>query len=160
MPYGWVKPDIALEHKGVKVYYIYRNDDIDDVARTYWFGYSDQCDDSGRDSFDVRDFDCFDPFISPLENVRKAIDLGGLTQDGVQIIDPTKTKRFKVHLVVEYTGNTIVDVPSYYTKDQAIEWAKNHIQELQITDRAEYVPDSEMVDCDGCEFIFDKQEHR
>jgi hypothetical protein len=36
MPYRWVDPEFALEHKGVKVYHVYKDDDIRDPL-VYWF---------------------------------------------------------------------------------------------------------------------------
>lgn len=56
MPYKevWLPPEVFLEHKGVKVYHVYKNNDADQGIRHFWYGLSPQCSDEGN-SFDVRD---------------------------------------------------------------------------------------------------------
>ncbi|MGI9951950.1 hypothetical protein V3F56_06245 [Moorellaceae bacterium AZ2] len=55
MPYKeiWLPPEIFWEYKGVKVYHVYKNDDLDQGVRLFWYGLSPQCSDT-ENSFDVR----------------------------------------------------------------------------------------------------------
>ncbi|MDA8140773.1 MAG: hypothetical protein M0036_19165 [Desulfobacteraceae bacterium] len=50
MPYAYVEPEVYLTHRGIHVYYTYRNDNADEPRR-YWFS----TDASEDFSFDVRD---------------------------------------------------------------------------------------------------------
>jgi hypothetical protein len=62
MPYQteWVEPERLLEHKGVTVFYTYRNDNLDESLLDYWFtldaecGDVDQCENC-QHVFDVRE---------------------------------------------------------------------------------------------------------
>lgn len=55
MPYKevWLPPEIFLEHRGVRIYHVYKNDDVGQGVRHFWYGLSPWCSDE-RDSFDVR----------------------------------------------------------------------------------------------------------
>jgi hypothetical protein len=61
MPYKtvWLEPEVFVEHKGVKVYHVYRNDDVDQGVRMFWYGLSPHCLDEWNNIeekvFDVRD---------------------------------------------------------------------------------------------------------
>jgi hypothetical protein len=33
----WVDPELAVQHRGLKVYHVYRNNDVDQGRRTYWY---------------------------------------------------------------------------------------------------------------------------
>ncbi len=63
MPYKTlsVSPGVFLTYRDVKVYHVYKNDDIDQGARVYWYGLSPYCseDSFSRNTeegcFDVRD---------------------------------------------------------------------------------------------------------
>ena len=96
MPYRtfWVEPCIALEHNGVTIYHVYKNDDIDDVIRSFVYGYDVNCTDDGDFTFDVRELPFYDkqkhdqlPYDDREEYIfsviRQAIDEGILTQDGI-----------------------------------------------------------------------------
>jgi hypothetical protein len=91
MPYAWMKPEVALEYKGVMIYHIYKNDNYDEGRRTFLFGYSEDCDDNGTDSFDVRDLAKMIGMPSPesWEEIKAvliaAIDKGVLTQEGIKV---------------------------------------------------------------------------
>ncbi len=54
MPMQWVPPEVALEYKGVTIYHVYKNDDMEQGARTFWFGTSPDCSDENEKSFDIR----------------------------------------------------------------------------------------------------------
>lgn len=53
MPYTWIEPEVALEHKDVKVYHTYKDDFLDQGANTYWFVMDPT--ESEDEWFDVRD---------------------------------------------------------------------------------------------------------
>lgn len=70
---AWCDPEVFMEHNGVTVYQTYKDDDIQQGAKTYWF----TCDSTSDDhSFDVRDFktpsrgriDACPPFLSARSN--------------------------------------------------------------------------------------------
>ena len=57
MPFGtvrWVKPKVFLTHKGVKVYHVYEEDEIDNGARTFSYTLDVRGGDTEGD-FDVRE---------------------------------------------------------------------------------------------------------
>lgn len=39
----WVEPEVLLTHRGVTVYYTYKNDDFDQGIRRYWFTVNANC---------------------------------------------------------------------------------------------------------------------
>lgn len=56
MPYAtvWMPPEIYISHRGIPIYYIYRNDDLDQGPLEYWYGWS--VDSTTEDKcFDIRD---------------------------------------------------------------------------------------------------------
>lgn len=57
MPYKEVRvpAELVLEHRGVRVYRVYRNDEVDQGPRTYWYGLSPYCSEQAGECFDVRD---------------------------------------------------------------------------------------------------------
>lgn len=58
MPYKtiWVEPEVFLEHNGVTVYHTYKDDDIEEGARCYWFTLQ-ELGGEYEGAFDVRDLD-------------------------------------------------------------------------------------------------------
>jgi hypothetical protein len=93
MPYQTmiVEAEPYLEHNGVIIYHVYKNDDIDDTIRTYCF-VTDPYHGENED-FDIRDAGIAPDFI--LDQIKKndieawiklalkaAIDQGLITQDG------------------------------------------------------------------------------
>jgi hypothetical protein len=76
MPYRseWVPAELALEHKGVRVYHTYRNDEMEAGAKIYWFVLD--AEDSFDDAFDVRDLAVPREVSDPFERLRTAVDLG------------------------------------------------------------------------------------
>lgn len=89
MPTKWISPKKFLTHKGVTIYHVYKNDEIDQGARIYWYGWCEDCYDD-RNSFDVRDLP--NPNQCVIETVagrkallREAIDAGILTDEGVTL---------------------------------------------------------------------------
>jgi len=59
MPYKeeWVDPEVFLEHKGITIYHIYKNDNIDQGERTYHYTTDIEEGERGDSAFDVRDLD-------------------------------------------------------------------------------------------------------
>jgi hypothetical protein len=57
MPYIWEDAAVFLEHGGVTVYHIYKNDLRESGCRTYWYGLTPDCSDGGYEGgeFDVRE---------------------------------------------------------------------------------------------------------
>lgn len=78
MPTQYVDPEPLFQHKGVTIYPIYRHDEVDDVRRQYWYGYSPCCSDDGVDSFDIRDLLGFRESVNHEAFIKQAIDDGQL----------------------------------------------------------------------------------
>ncbi len=78
MPTRWVDPEPLFEHQGVTIYPIWRRDDLDDVRRTYWYGYSPLCSDDGTDAFDIRDVEGFREGVEHVQFLKAAIEDGRL----------------------------------------------------------------------------------
>lgn len=51
MPYQWVKPEVFMQHNGVTVYHVYKNDHWEDGVRDCWYAL---CEDD-ESIFDYRD---------------------------------------------------------------------------------------------------------
>lgn len=91
MPYAWVEPEVFMQHDGVTIYHIYKDDDFDGVARAYWYGTRPSCSDSGSGEggeFDVRDLPDVKGASADDEEgrrtiIRAAIDRRLLTEDGI-----------------------------------------------------------------------------
>jgi len=89
MPIDWVAAEKFLTHRDVTVYHVYKNDEIAQGPRTYWYGWrEDSCDE--RDSFDVRELPNTNHHNTETNAGRKAliresIDAGILTEEGVSL---------------------------------------------------------------------------
>lgn len=75
MPYRtqWVDPELVLEHKGVKVFHTYVNDDLDKGMENYAYtlnGY--------EEGFDIEYLKAFHPDLLHETVLRLAIDSGEL----------------------------------------------------------------------------------
>lgn len=94
MPTINVKAAVALRYKNIRIYHIYKNDDMGagDI-RMYWFGLnpyaSDDCD---EDSFDVRELPNYtecpqgkDEYKHNGAIIRGAIDAGIIYKDGDEV---------------------------------------------------------------------------
>jgi hypothetical protein len=59
MPYStqWVEPELLLDHQGVKVYRVYKNDELEQGAQEYHFTLDPEDEDAyeSTETFDVRD---------------------------------------------------------------------------------------------------------
>lgn len=69
MPYVWVEPETFLEHNGVIIYHVYKNDNINDV-RSCWY----TIDITENSAFDIRDLPEYDDTLEHEEILRRAID--------------------------------------------------------------------------------------
>jgi hypothetical protein len=91
MPYQteWVDPDLAVEHEGLKVYHTYRNNDVDQGCRTYWYTTDPKLgeNDDSPYVFDIRDIYA-EATEHPIDNdlveslralLHRAVDEGRLT---------------------------------------------------------------------------------
>jgi len=62
MPFSseWVPPEEYMSHAGVTVYHVYKDDDVEQGARTYWYTVNPEGgdnDDEEEGVFDIREFD-------------------------------------------------------------------------------------------------------
>lgn len=92
MAYVWEDNPLFLSYNGVDVYYIFRNDFESEGVREYWYGLTPAGSDNGGDAcnptFDVRDLSTWGSIVdvgeeSVKEAIRRAIDIGELTQEGI-----------------------------------------------------------------------------
>ncbi|MDN5375446.1 MAG: hypothetical protein PWQ39_486 [Thermacetogenium sp.] len=90
MPYDWVEAPLFFEHKGVKVYHLYKNDIMDNGTYKYWYAPYPWSSDGDQENFDVRDLAKALHLPEPesqeeIQNVlRQAVDAGLLTENGVK----------------------------------------------------------------------------
>ena len=87
MPYQeiYVPAAVAVEHGGVTVYHTYKDNDVDQGSRSYWFALKEDADETDADdTFDVRALPNWRPQDKDREGceeyvfaiLREAIDLG------------------------------------------------------------------------------------
>lgn len=57
MPYEtiYVPAELFMEHNGVKLYYTYKDNDVQNGTRTYWYDNIENSDDEGTTAVDVRE---------------------------------------------------------------------------------------------------------
>jgi len=83
-----VEPEVFMQHKGITIYHVYSDDDVDCGKRDWCFGYREDCTDDGFGTFDVEKLPDYDDACDTDEQVqaviRKAVDAGILTQDGLK----------------------------------------------------------------------------
>ena len=69
----WVDPELVLEHRGVRVFHTYKDDDVNQGQRRYWYTINPQCgvadslceDQPCRHVFDVRALSTWHPPAEP-----------------------------------------------------------------------------------------------
>ena len=88
--YEDVAAAVAFTYKGIDIYHVYKNDDIDERVRNYYFTTEKYgCPDMGGDpAFDVRDLPTYSAAsgscVKQIERaIHNAIDQGILTQEGL-----------------------------------------------------------------------------
>ena len=105
MPYVWEDAAVFIEHSGVTVYHICKNDMRESGYRTYWYGLTPHCSDHPRygggagGEFDVRELEEYvvSTSYSSEQNIeqaiRSAIDNGKMSNEEPYLIsDCTSTK--------------------------------------------------------------------
>lgn len=63
-----------------------------------------------------------------------------------------KTKRLHVTLLYRCVRDSGIDVDENLSLNEAIEYAKEHIREIELPMNYEYVMDSEEIDEENCDF--------
>lgn len=112
MPLKWIKPQVFMRYKGIKVYYTYP-DDVFEFYSEYWFSF-DEDETRDHDMFDVRDI-AIDCGITPFDihnpadmkrAIRKALDEGRLLYCMPTLVAEEYYERFGpfVHTVPEERG--------------------------------------------------------
>lgn len=66
-------------------------------------------------------------------------------------------KRLNVTIQCMAVYNSSIEVPEGMTLEEAIEYAKNHLNEIPL-EELEYVADSDVLDEDNCDFEEDEEE--
>lgn len=66
-----------------------------------------------------------------------------------------KTLNVTIQCMAVY--NSSIEVPEEMTLEEAIEYAKNHLNEIPL-EELEYVADSDILDEDNCDFEEDDEE--
>lgn len=61
-------------------------------------------------------------------------------------------KRLNVTITCSMVGNSSIMVPDDMSIEEAIEYAKNHINEIPIPENLEYICDSDIIDEYNCDF--------
>lgn len=61
-------------------------------------------------------------------------------------------KRLAVTVNCMAVYNSFIDVPDSMDIDEAIKYAKEHLSDIPIINRPEYVSDSDELDEENCEF--------
>ena len=63
-----------------------------------------------------------------------------------------KTKTFNFGIYWQVYGNTSVEVPIDYTTEKAMEYVREHWDDVDLPGNGEYVQDSDEPDFDCCDF--------
>ena len=61
-------------------------------------------------------------------------------------------KTLNVTIICKTVFNSHLEVPDDMTLEEAIEYAKKHLNECHIESELEYIPDSDELDEDNCNF--------
>ena len=61
-------------------------------------------------------------------------------------------KRLDITVNCMAVYNSFIDVPDDMDIDEAIEYAKEHLSDVPIPEGLEWVPDSDVLDEENCEF--------
>lgn len=61
-------------------------------------------------------------------------------------------KKLNVTIVFSSVGMSHIMVPDDFTIEQAIQYAKNHINEIPTPNESEYICDSDEIDEENCDF--------
>jgi len=80
MPMSWEPPEIFVEHKGVIIFHVYKDDEMQNGQREYWYTTSESGGEGSGFEFDVRELPEYDS-TDHEGTVKKAIEAGLLIQD-------------------------------------------------------------------------------
>ena len=80
MPQGWTPPEEFLTHKDVTIYHVYKDDDMDQGARDFWYTTCESGGEGSEYEFDVRELPDYDE-ADHAGTVKAAIEAGLLVQD-------------------------------------------------------------------------------
>ena len=61
-------------------------------------------------------------------------------------------KKLNVTIFCQAIYNSSIQVPDEYTLEQALEYAKKHINEIPVASDLEYIADSDILDEENCDF--------
>lgn len=61
-------------------------------------------------------------------------------------------KKLNVTIVCQASFTSSIQVPDNYTLEEAKEYAKEHVREIPIMSELEYIPDSDILDEENCDF--------
>ena len=77
MPYGWIDPEVFVEYNGMTVYHVYKDDEISQGCREFWYT-TDLCGGDCNDpfAFDVRELPTYADGKSHRQVIWEAIDAG------------------------------------------------------------------------------------
>lgn len=64
----------------------------------------------------------------------------------------------KLNVTIEFAkvGVSSIMVPDNFTLEEAIEYAKEHINEIPLPSQSDYISDSDIIDEDNCNFDEDE----
>lgn len=79
MPFEWVEPELAVEYKGKKIYYLYRCDLVEQGKLKYWFTTDIHGSDGDEFAFDIREFDYPKELVVEYQKLEWLIDNDKLT---------------------------------------------------------------------------------
>lgn len=80
MPREWVPPEEFVSHKGISIFHVYKDDEMQNGPREFWYTTSENDGEGSGFEFDVRNLPDYDS--SDHEGtVKKAIEAGLLIQD-------------------------------------------------------------------------------
>ena len=61
-------------------------------------------------------------------------------------------KKLNVTIVCQASFTSSIQIPDNYTLEEAKEYAKEHVREIPIMSELEYIPDSDILDEENCDF--------
>lgn len=61
-------------------------------------------------------------------------------------------KKLNVTIMYSVCGVSSIMVPDDMTLEEAIQYAKDHINEINTPSQADYISDSDIIDEDNCDF--------
>lgn len=61
-------------------------------------------------------------------------------------------KKFNVTVVCQAWYKSTIEVPDNMTREEAMEYAREHIDEIPIIDGLNYISDSDSLDEENCDF--------